>query len=359
MSPAPIRQDIRYCTARDGARIAIASIGSGPPLLRALHWLSHIEFDTESPVWRHWLRELSSGRRYIRYDQRGCGLSDWSPPAINFDAWVDDLEAVVETLGLRRFPLFGMSQGGALAVAYAVRHPERVSRLVLFGAYARGKLRRDDAEQKKEAKLECDLMRIGWGRDNPAFRQMFTTQFIPGGTREQHDWYNDLERICTTPENAARIIETSYSIEVADLAAAVRMPIIVFHAQHDVRVPFEEGKRLAALIPSARFVPLDSGNHVLKENEPAWPKFLAEMRGFLAEDAETASSPPLGGASLTPSEQEVLALLVKGLDNTAIASALGKSEKTVRNQISSIYDKLGVRTRAEAIVRIRDTDLSA
>jgi pimeloyl-ACP methyl ester carboxylesterase/DNA-binding CsgD family transcriptional regulator len=349
-----LKQQIRFCTARDGARVAIASLGKGPPLVRPAHWLSHVEFDARSPVWIPWLRELSRDHTYIRYDQRGCGLSDWSPPSNSFEAWVDDLEAVVDSLGLDRFPLFGMSQGGAIAIAYAARHPEKVSQLVLYGAYARGRLRRNPtAEQRREAELMLDLVRIGWGRDNDAFRQVFTSMFIPGGTQEQHQWWNDLERISASPENAAKIVEILHQIDVTGLASRLRAPTLVLHARDDAQVPFEEGRNLAALIPGARFVPLESRNHVLLDVEPAWPRFLAELREFLP--AREAAGPRLiDAAGLTPSERQVLALLARGLDNSAIAAGLAKSEKTVRNQVSSIFGKLGVRSRAEAIVQARD-----
>lgn len=354
-----IRQQIRFCKAKDGARLAMALVGKGPPLVRTAHWLGHVEFDATSPVWMHWMRELSRDHTYIRYDQRCCGLSDWSAPQPSFDAWVDDLEAVVEALGLERFPLLGMSQGGAIAIAYAARHPEKVSHLVLVGAYARGMLRRKSTpQQQQEATLLLDLVRIGWGRDNPAFRQVFTSQFIPDGTREQHQWFNDLERISTTPENAARIIELLYRIDVVAMAETLRVPTLVVHARHDARVPFEEGRHLATLIPGARFLPLESRNHVLLETEPASQQFLAELRSFLGTRNAIAMPGALGEAGLTQSELEVLGLLARGLDNGAIAVALEKSEKTVRNQISSIFSKLGVHKRAEAIVRAREAGIA-
>jgi pimeloyl-ACP methyl ester carboxylesterase/DNA-binding CsgD family transcriptional regulator len=346
-------QKIRFCRSRDSAQIAMASIGRGPPLLRTAHWLSHVEQDARSPVWMHWLEALSQDQTYIRYDQRGCGLSDRSPPSNSFEAWIEDLEAVVEAQGLKRFQLFGMSQGGAIAIAYAARHPERVSRLVLFGAYAKGVLRREVSEQvREEAETLIKLIRLGWGRDNPAFRQVFTSQFIPDGTREQHQWFNDLERISASPENAASIVEALYQIDVSTDAARLDVPTLVMHSRNDARVPFEEGRQLAATIPSARFIPLDSRNHVLLPDEPAWKQFLDEFRSFL-KDADSDTS-ALSRAGLTASERAVLALIARGLDNSAIAASLGKSEKTVRNQVSSIFSKLGVGTRSQAIVLARE-----
>jgi pimeloyl-ACP methyl ester carboxylesterase/DNA-binding CsgD family transcriptional regulator len=345
----PANQRLHFCTAADGVRIATAAIGSGPPLVRAAHWLSHVEHDVSSPVWRPWLGELSRHHTYIRYDQRGCGLSDAEVDDFSLDAWVGDLEAVVDCLGLDRFPLIGMSQGGAVAIAYAVRHPEKVSRLVLLGAYARGALVRATTDAARlEAETLVNLIRIGWGRDNAAFRQVFTNQFIPGGTPAQHRWWSELERLTASPENAARTLEAFHRVDVAALATQLRLPTVVFHSRGDARVPFEEGRRLATLVPGARFVPLDSDNHVLLESEPAWPAFLQELREFLAPPAAVDE------VLLTPAEREVLKLVAQGLDNGAIADALDKSEKTVRNQVSSIFDKLGVRTRAQAIVRVRD-----
>ena len=349
-------QQIRFCKSRDGAQIAMASVGRGPPLLRTAHWLSHVEQDARSPVWTHWLEALSQDHTYIRYDQRGCGLSDRSPPSNSLETWVEDLEAVVEAQGLKKFQLFGMSQGGAIAIAYAARHPGRVSRLVLFGAYAKGVLRRDaTAQAREEAETLVTLIRLGWGRDNPAFRQVFTSQFIPDGTREQHQWFNDLERISASPENAVSIVEALYQIDVSAEAASLDVPTLVMHSRNDARVPFEEGRQLAALIPSARFVPLESRNHVLLPVEPAWAHFLGEFRSFL-RDADSGSA-TLRQSGLTASEHAVLALVARGLDNAAIAANLGKSEKTVRNQISSIFSKLGVSTRSQAIVLARDQGL--
>lgn len=345
----PPRQNIRFCTAPDGTRIAIASIGGGPPLLRASHWLSHVEFDFESPVWRPWLQALSEQNTYIRYDQRGCGLSDRKVADFSLDAWLGDLEAVVDSLGLDRFPLIGMSQGGAIAIAYACRHPDRVSRLVLVGAYARGGLRRNKtAEERLEAETLINLIRLGWARDNPPFRQIFTDRFIPGATPEQQRWWHDLERISASSDVAIETLRAFQKIDVTALARQLQVPVLVMHCRGDAAVPFEEGRLLAALIPGARFVPLESDNHVLLETEPAWGHFLAELRAFLGQERSLEEAN--GFAALTSAEAEVLAHLVRGVDNKTIASRLGKSEKTVRNQVSAVLAKLGVHSRAEAIV---------
>jgi pimeloyl-ACP methyl ester carboxylesterase/DNA-binding CsgD family transcriptional regulator len=347
------RQSMRFCTAPDGTRIAIASIGSGPPLLRAAHWLSHVEHDLESPVWRPWLTELSRGHTYIRYDQRGCGLSDRDIADYSLDAWVGDLEAVVQALGLRRFPLFGMSQGAAVAIAYAARHPERVTQLVLAGAYARGALRRGaGAAGELEAQTLVNLVRVGWGSNNPTFRRVFAHRFLPGGLPEQHRWWAELETLTADAESAARTLAAFQLVDVTAQARQLTVPTLVLHARGDAAVPFEEGCLIASLIPGAVFVPLNSDNHVLLDSEPAWPQFLEALRSFLRPSAAEADDASIKSAGLTPAERDVLRLVAQGLDNSAIARQLGKSEKTVRNQVSSIFDKLGVRTRAEAIVRV-------
>ena len=346
-----LRQDVRFCSAADGTRIAVATIGAGPPLVRASHWLSHVEHDLESPVWRPWLRELSRRHTYVRYDQRGCGLSDRAIDRLSLDVLVGDLEAVVDHLGLARFPLLGTSQGGATAIAYAHRHPERVSQLVLVGAYARGAGRRAATELARlEAETLVNLVRVGWGRDNDSFRQLFTNQYLPEGTAEQHRWWNDLERVTSSPEVAAETLAMFHRLDISELAAGLRVPTLVLHSRRDARVPFDEGRRLAALIPGAQFVPLESANHVLLEGEPAWPGFLDVLNGALATSA-TQGGAAAAAAALTAAEAAVLELVARGLDNHAIAQQLGKSEKTVRNQVSTIFDKLGVRTRAEAIVQ--------
>jgi pimeloyl-ACP methyl ester carboxylesterase/DNA-binding winged helix-turn-helix (wHTH) protein len=283
-SPAGIEQTIRFATAADGVRIAYATSGSGAPLVKTANWLTHLEHDWESPVWRHWLRELSRSHRLVRYDERGCGLSDRDVQDVSFDSWIRDLETIVEAAGLERFPLFGMSQGCAVAVAYAARHPERVSRMVLYGGYAQGRFARAKTrEEREEAEAIIRVMPYGWARDNPAFRQFFASIFLPGGTPEQMSWFSDLQRLTTTPPNAVRLRTTSANIDVVDLAKQVAAPTLVLHATGDAAVPFEQGRELATLIPGARLVPLDSRNHILLEEEPAWSRFQQEIRTFLHE----------------------------------------------------------------------------
>ncbi len=354
----PDPQKIRFCTATDGTRIAYATTGKGPPLVRAAHWLSHLEFDWESPVWRPWLAELAHAHTLVRYDERACGLSDWQVADISFDAWLADLETVVAAAGLARFALFGMSQGAAVAIAYAVRHPERVSHLVLMGGFARGRSRRGVPQQVDELRLEQELMRIGWGRENPAFRRHFTSQFLPDGTLDQIRAFDAMQRVSATPQNAARILETGSEVDVVALLPKVTAPTLVLHAREDARIPFEEGRLIASTIPGARFVPLDSRNHVLLDGEPAWSKCWQEVRAFLATGQAAAAGQP-GSAlpELTARERQVLELLARGLSNDEIAEGLGIAAKTVRNQVSAIFDKLQVSTRAQAIVRAREAGL--
>jgi pimeloyl-ACP methyl ester carboxylesterase/DNA-binding CsgD family transcriptional regulator len=268
---------------------------------------------------------------------------------LSLAAWHQDLEAVVGTIREDRFVLLGVSQGGALAVDFAVRHPERVSHLVLFNAYAQGgrARARDDAE-RLEAETLVNFVRIGWGRENPAFCQFFTNLFIPGGTAEQHRWWGNLERVTASPEVAATLLHEMQGIDMLDAAKGLQVPTLILHCRGDMRVPFEEGCKLAAAIPGARFVPLESGNHVLLPDEPAWEVLHAEVASFLGE-ASPAQERALA-AGLTPAEEAVWALVAAGLDNRTIAARLGKSEKTVRNQVSTILDKLGVHSRAQAIV---------
>ena len=279
---APLHQTVRFCTAPDGARIAYASMGEGPVLVKAANWLTHLDHDRETFVWRHWLEGLARNRTLIRYDERGCGMSDWDVDSFEFDDWVDDLEMVVDAAGLERFPLLGVSQGSAVAVAFAARHPERVTRLILCGSYARGRLlRASTEEERREAALDLEVARVGWGRDDASFRQMFTSQFLPDGTREQWQEFNALQRLTTSSANAVRFLETFAEIDVVDLAPKVDCPTLVMHSRDDLRVPLSSARDLASLIPDAQLVSLPSRNHILLD-EPAWPIFLAEIDRFLA-----------------------------------------------------------------------------
>lgn len=279
-------QEIRFCTTPDGVNIAYATVGKGPPLVKAANWMSHLDFDWESPVWQHWFSELARDHRLARYDERGCGLSDWVVEDLTFEAFVRDLESVTDALGWERFPLLGISQGGPVAVEFAARHPDRVSHLVLYGAYARGWRFRDlSPERREEIEALLTLTREGWGRDSPAYRQIFTTMLMPEATPEQMGWFNDLQRLSTSPENAVRFQKAFGDVDVRDRLSDLEVPTLVLHARGDGRIPFEEGRLLASGIPGSRFVPLEGRNHVLLETEPAWPVFLGELRRFLGVEA--------------------------------------------------------------------------
>lgn len=287
-----VPQQIRYCSSPDGHRVAYAISGSGGPLVKAANWLTHLDLEWESPIWAHWLDALARHHRLVRYDERGCGLSDWDLAEFGLDAWVDDLEQVVDAVGLDRFPLLGISQGGAVAIAYAVRHPDRVSRLVLFGAYGRGRLARArTAEEREEAALDLQLGRIGWRHDDPTFRQVFAGQFLPDANRQIWDAFNDLQRATTSIENVVRFLEAFARIDVSRLAPRVRCPTLILHSRDDLRVPADQARELATLIPDSRLTFLDSRNHILLEPEPAWPVFLAEVARFLERPATTAAAP--------------------------------------------------------------------
>lgn len=343
-------QRIRYVRTADGVQLAWAEAGAGPVLIKAANWMTHLEHEWESPVWRHWIRFFTDHFRYIRHDERGCGMTDWNVGDLSFERWIGDLEAVVAAADVREpFALLGISQGAATCVAYAVRHPERVSKLVLYGGYARGPFRRGDPDRESFYRAMIELVRLGWGKDNPAFRQVFTSRFIPGGTDEQIGWFNELCRKTTSPEIAARLLESRAKIDIVALLGKVRTPTLVLHSRDDDIVPIGEGHILAAGIPGAQFIELDSKNHVLLEGEPAWERFRDETLEFMGLK-ELGRGEDSAFAALSPREREVLALIAEGLGNAQIAERLFISEKTVRNHVSNLFDKLGVWTRAQAIV---------
>jgi pimeloyl-ACP methyl ester carboxylesterase/DNA-binding CsgD family transcriptional regulator len=280
-----VEQRISFTTSFDGTRIAFAIAGNGPPLVKVANYMSHVEYDLESPVWAHWLEELTRNHTLIYYDERGSGLSDWDVEDVSFEAWVRDIDAVVEAAGVQRFPLFGMSQGGAVAVAYAALHPDKVTRLIVHGGYARGWLKRNLTEaQIVEEQLMISLMRVGWGRENPAFRQVFAMQLFPDASTEQIRALEEQMRISVSPNNAVRLESEMHHIDVRDRARQITVPTLILHSREDEAVPFEEGRLLASLIPRAQFVALESKNHLLTEQEAAWSKFVAAVRGFLSDD---------------------------------------------------------------------------
>ena len=348
------RQRIRLLRAGDGAQLAWAEAGEGPLLVKASNWMSHLEYEWESPLWRHWIRFFSDHFRFVRYDERGCGLSDREPPDVSVERWTSDLEEICDAA--RRpgepFALLGISQGSYACIHYAVRHPERVSHMVLYGGYARGYLRRGNANVEREYRAIVEAIRVGWGKGNPSFRQLFTSRFIPDGTPEQLAWFNELCRKTVAPAMAADLLQLRGEVDIVHLLGQVRVPTLVVHAAEDNVVPTAEGRLMASMIPGAQFVELQSKNHILLEHEPAWTRFQEAVLEFLGAAPERRSADAF--TSLSPREREVLALLSEGLDNRQIGERLSISEKTVRNHVSSVYDKLGVWTRAQAVVFARE-----
>ena len=279
-----LRQEVHFCTSADGVRIAYAEVGQGLPLVKAANWLNHLEYDWASPVWSPFLNKLAAKRRLIRYDARGNGLSDWEVNDLSLEAFVSDLESVIEATGLDRFPLLGMSQGCAISIAYAVRHPDRVTRLILYGGFARGRRKRGSEQDVAKSDAIETLIRRGWGQDNPAFRQMLTSLLMPEATVAQMDSFNDLQRITTSPENAARLRRMVDEIDITNLLPCVTTPTLVLHCRNDAMQPFDEGRRIASGIRGARFVAFESRNHMILQSDPVWSRFFDEVENFLRSE---------------------------------------------------------------------------
>ncbi len=276
---------IRFVDVSGGSTLAMAESGSGPTLVKAATWLTQVDKDTyTSPIWGHWVRELSQRHRYVRYDPRGCGLSDRDlagADLTSLDLWIEDLRAVVDTLGPEPVALLGISQGGPVAFGFAARYPERVSHLVLYGTYASGMRRRGDPVQEDEATLQVDLARVAWRADTERFRETFARQFVPEAGPEEISWFNEQLRATTTPQNAPLLEAAFHDLDATELARQVQVPTLVLHATGDLGVPFEQGRRLAGLIPGARFVALNSRNHILLQRDIAFAQFLDEVGRFL------------------------------------------------------------------------------
>ena len=348
-----MKHETRFCTAPDGVGLAYAIEGEGSPLVKASNWMTHLDYERQSPIWRHWVRELSRGRTLVRYDERGCGLSDRQFDGMpTLDTFVGDLSAVVDAAGLERFALLGLSGGGPTAIEYAVRNPERVTQLVLYGTWTRGRDRRGEG-QTEQSRLLIDLIRVGWGGTVPAFRQVFSSIYIPSAGEEQKRWYDDLQQVSSSGEMAARLRQSRNQTEISDTARRVTQPALVLHARQDRAVPYEEGRRLASLLPDARFVTLESDNHILQEGEPAWETFLSEVRAFLGDDWR-ARSAAADLSELSQREREVLELVAAGMSNEQIAERLFLSSRTVERHLSNVYAKLrlsGKSARAAAAAR--------
>jgi pimeloyl-ACP methyl ester carboxylesterase/DNA-binding CsgD family transcriptional regulator len=349
--------ETRFCTSPDGVCLAYAIDGEGPPLVKAGNWMTHLDYERQSPVWRHWVSELSRGYTLIRYDERGCGLSDRQFDGTpTLDTYVGDLAAVIDAVGLDRCALLGVSGGGPTAIQYAAGHPESVSHLVLYGAYARGRHRRSAADAQ-QSRLLIDLTRVGWGGAVPAFREVFSSIYIPSAGEEQKRWYDELQQASSSGEMAARLWESRTEIDISETARHITQPALVLHARRDRAVPYDEGRRLASLLPNARFVTLESDNHILQEGEPAWEAFLAEVRAFLpgGDHALTVADDV---SELSEREREVLTLVAAGMSNEQIAERLYLSTRTVERHLSNVYAKLrltGKSARAAAAARFSRT----
>lgn len=353
-----MHQQVRFCTAGDGVRLAYAISGNGPPLVRAPHWFTHLEHDWTNPAMRPWVEDLSKRYRLLRFDQRGTGLSDREVPEISIEAHVRDLECVIDAAGFERFAVLGLSQGAAFAVVYAARHPERVTHLVIHGGFVRGSARRGSPPQLMEQReMQMKLIEFGWGSDDPSFRQVFSSQFMPDAPLEAIHAFNDLMPLTASAKTAATIFWKNGFIDVQQEARQVNCPTLVLHGRGDLRIPFEEGRIAAGLIPNARFIGLETRNHLMMQSEPAWRDFLDAVAEFYPPGQ--AARAQGGFPELTAREREVLEFIAQGLDNAQIAARLGLSEKTVRNNITHIFDKIRVENRSQAIVMAREAGLGA
>ena len=355
-----MHQSIRMTKSNDGFALAWAEAGRGPALVKAANWLTHLEYDWDSPVWRHWTRFFAERFRFIRYDDRGCGMSEWDVPEISLERSSADLETVIAAAApAKPFVLLGISQGGAPAIRYAVAHPQDVSHLILYGTYVQGRAIQPDREAEQRYRAMIALTRLGWGQNNPVYRQLFTSRFIPGATDEQIRWFNELCRRTTRPEIAARIMESRLHMDITELLPRVSVPTLVMHARDDEAVSPWHSRLAASSIPGAKFVELDSRNHILLEKEPAWERFKQEMLAFTGRSAEGAEADGSLFATLSPREREILGKISEGRTNIEIGKQLFISEKTVRNHVTRIFEKLGVHSRAQAIVLAKDRQLAS
>jgi pimeloyl-ACP methyl ester carboxylesterase/DNA-binding CsgD family transcriptional regulator len=355
-----MNQNIRFCTTPDSVRLAYAVSGKGPPLAMSATWLTHLEHQWRSLAWRPWLDTFGKDHTLLRYDSRGCGLSDRDAGNLSFESWIRDFECVIDAAAFERFALLGTCQGGPIAIEYAARHPERVSHLILYGTYSRGRLLwADRPEEVEKGRVLLDLTRLGWAKENHAFLQVWASKFQPGGTLEHLRSWCDQQRAATSAETAVRLLEIGWNVDVQEAARRIRCPVLVVHPERDAVVPLNEGRLLAGLIPNSRFVQLESENHMMLAGESEWSRLLGEVQRFLAEPlgAPTAAGSVLPLDQLTPRERAVLDGIAAGLDNAAIAGSLGLSEKTVRNHITRVFDKIAVQHRYQAIVLAREAGL--
>jgi pimeloyl-ACP methyl ester carboxylesterase/DNA-binding CsgD family transcriptional regulator len=355
--PSPERtssppQELRFCRSADGVRIAYARHGSGPPLVIAACWLSHLQHDWQSPVWQHFLAALGEIATVIRYDERGHGLSDWDVEDFGLEARIADIEAVVDDAGLDRFALMAMSQGGPPSIAYAARHPERVSRMIFYGSYAAAFRNPTPEDIELDATFE-QLIKVGYARPDSAFRRVFTSLMIPGAAEEQMRWLDELQRVSTSPRNALAARRQRKLADVVDLLPSLEVPTLVLQSRDDRMSVLERSRVLASAIAGARMVVLDSANHIVLGDEPAWPVFLSEVTAFLRPDGAPTATPC--ASVLSPRELAVLRLAADGQDNASIARSLTLSVRTVERHLPNTYAKLGLQgkaARAAAVARL-------
>jgi pimeloyl-ACP methyl ester carboxylesterase len=353
-----MRQRVRFCTSTDGTRIALAESGTGSPLVRVANWFTHLELDRQSALWRHWFDLLSDNRTLVRYDPRGSGLSDRDVDDFSLDRWIEDLDAVVECAGLTRFPLIGLCQGGAVAAAYAARRPDRISRLVLYDSYPFGAYADDVPDPMvQQARALAQMIEVGWGRKTGAFREVFANLLMPEADKDTLQWIGEMQRRSASARNARRMWDAFNAFDIRDVAPEIAAPTLVFHGRRDAMVPFEAGRQLASMIPDARFVTLETRNHILRAEEEAWETFRRELEAFLEPEAGAGRARDHALGTLTAREAQVLDGLARGLSNHDLADLLRISEKTVRNHVSTVFSKLGVESRAQAIVSARDAGL--
>ena len=343
---APPDQEIRFCRASDGTRLAYAIHGSGPPLVVASCWLGHLQYDWQSPVWRHFLEQLGQLATVIRYDERGFGMSDWSVADFSLQARLGDLEAIVAASELERFALLGVSGGSAVALAYAIAHPERVSRLILNGTVC-GEPVTWAPDAWAEEETYRSMIRVGWAREDPVFRRVFTTRFIPDATETQMRWFDDLQRVSTSPANAVASRIARQQVDIEAELSRITAPTIVLQAIGDRATTFDNAVTVSSLIPDARLVPLESRNHILLADEPAWRVFIEEVGAFLEPERGAGGSAGRPMAEpLSKREVEILRLAADGRTNDEIGRALTLSVRTVERHLSNIYAKLGLTGRA-------------
>ncbi len=346
---------VRYCKSFDGAQIAYAVSGQGPRVVLLPSWLTHLEYQWRCPAWRPWLDALSSRYTLLRYDPRGCGLSERNVDNLSFDCWVRDFAALVDEVQWDRFAVIGICQGGPTAIEFAARQPGRVERLVLYGTYARGKNRRTVPMEPKAAKIMLEMMELGWGQQDHAFMRAFASQFQPQGGLDHLRSWCELQCVAASPASAVQLTQRMFDLDVQAAAARIECPTLVAHSERDAAVPVEEGRLLAQLIPGARYVQLSSANHFMLAEEPAWATLVDALHAFLPQPSTLDGA----FAELTERQRELLHFLARGLDNHQIGAHLGISEKTVRNHVSSIFAKLEVESRAQAVVIAREAGFGA